>query len=390
MGNRQERAMLDNTISIYVHWPFCVSKCPYCDFNSHVTNTAVDYERWRLAYRKSLDHYSALLRERVVKSIYFGGGTPSLMPHTLVGDILQALGEKSHIDPDVEITLEVNPTTIELAKFAAFREAGINRVSIGVQSLNNEHLRFLGRAHDSDTAMRAITEAPKIFDRFSFDLMYALPGQTPEQWQGELREALSLASAGHISLYQLMISKGTAFYNRHAAGEFVLPSDDDCAAMYEITANETARFGMHAYELSNYCVPGQESLHNLRYWEYYDYLGIGPGAHSRLRLGSVRVATFCKYNPNLWLRGVEDGDFYSQNELSTKDIINETIIMGLRLKNGIKKARFFQITGQDFESVIGYEKLHLLQDSLHVSGDSVKLREERVFVMDSILSELVL
>lgn len=373
------------SISLYVHWPFCLSKCPYCDFNSHVSPGKIDYNKWLLAYRKNLLHFAPILRGRTTHTVYFGGGTPSMMPSFIVYDVLETINSISTLHPQAEITLEANPTSIEINKLKQFKSAGINRVSIGVQSLRAHNLRFLGRTHSANEAKRAIESASETFERFSFDLIYALPNQRPEEWQQELREALSMARK-HLSLYQLTISKGTPFSTSYAKKEFFLPSDDTCVEMYEITMQEVATHNMHPYEISNYCAIGEESRHNLRYWEYHDYLGIGPGAHSRLSHGNKKMAIYCKYNPQIWLNSIVNGDrsAYNITELSEQDVINEIIIMGLRLRNGIEKSRFTSLTGKDILTTI--PNINILEDS----GTHVKIPSNQICLTDGITRDLLI
>lgn len=381
--------MVDTDISVYIHWPFCVSKCPYCDFNSHVSESPIDYSKWIYAYKKAIRSFAPVLRHRTIESIYFGGGTPSTMPPFITHDILATLNGVSTLTSNTEITLEVNPTTIEMGKFLEFKNAGINRVSIGVQSLLDANLKFLGRAHDSLTAQRAITQAAEIFSRVSFDLMYALPDQTPDEWRRELRQALAMSGGGHISLYQLMISAGTPFNTRYAAGEFVLPSDDTCREMYDIAEEETAAYNMRAYEISNYAAPGCESRHNLRYWRYQDYLGIGPGAHSRISsLNGRRIAMHYKYNPDIWLRQIASGDssVLNTSTLSPKDVINEAIIMGLRLTEGINLDHFAKIAGCSIMDIIPANKLDLLE----LCDGYIRIPHDKLFIMDGILRDVIL
>jgi putative oxygen-independent coproporphyrinogen III oxidase len=276
-------------VALYIHWPFCRSKCPYCDFNSHVA-AAIDHAAWREAYRRELEHYAALLPERRITSIFFGGGTPSLMEEKTVAGILGDVARLWPIDAGVEITLEANPNSAEAQKFAAFRAAGVNRLSLGVQSLRDEELQFLGRGHSAAEARRAIELARQNFPRFSFDLIYARRGQSPETWEKELNEALQLAD-GHLSLYQLTIEPNTQFYTRAARGETLTAPDDNAATMYELTQNILKDAGLPAYEVSNHAREGAESRHNLAYWHYDDYIGIGPGAHGRYRQNGERFAT---------------------------------------------------------------------------------------------------
>jgi len=289
---------------IYIHWPFCKSKCPYCDFNSHVSDQ-IDQVRWRDAYFTSLAYWLPKTQDRKVDTVFFGGGTPSLMNPQTVSDILSFIKEHWATDPDWEVTLEANPTSFEIPKFEAFREGGVNRVSIGVQSLREDDLKFLGREHTLDQARDAIRSAARIFDRSSFDLIYARPNQTLEAWRDELEEALEMAG-GHMSLYQLTIERGTPFYTRHARGEFEIPEQDAAADFYDMTQQMMQSAGLPAYEVSNHARAGEESRHNLIYWRYGDYLGIGPGAHGRITMEGQKFALRDHRAPDVWLSRVQD------------------------------------------------------------------------------------
>ena len=293
------RAM--ESLALYVHWPFCLSKCPYCDFNSHVRER-VDHGRWRDALLRELRREAGRAGRRRLQSIFFGGGTPSLMEPDTVAALVADARALFDASAELEVTLEANPTSVERGRLAAFREAGVNRLSLGVQSLDEEALRFLGRRHDAAEAVAALEAARALFPRLSFDLIYARPGQAEAAWRAELRRALALA-ADHLSLYQLTIEPGTRFATEHARGAFALPADDDAARLYAATAEEAERFGLLPYEVSNYARPGAESRHNLQYWRYGDYLGIGPGAHQRLSLGGALLAARRHRAPEAWLRG---------------------------------------------------------------------------------------
>ncbi|MDB5414426.1 MAG: coproporphyrinogen oxidase [Rubritepida sp.] len=335
-------------LALYIHWPFCASKCPYCDFNSHVREGGVDHARYREALRRELAHEAERVASetpgrnsrRPLASIFFGGGTPSLMEaETVAALIADARGFFDATD-DIEITLEANPTSVETGKLREFAAAGVNRASLGVQSLDAEALRFLGRRHDASQAIAALEAARGIFPRLSFDLIYARPGQSEASWRAELRQALALA-ADHLSLYQLTIEPGTRFFTEHARGAFALPEEDDAARMYEATAEEAARFGLAPYEISNYAKPGAESRHNLAYWRYGDYLGIGPGAHQRLLMNGDMLATRRHRAPEEWLTRVETSGHATVEEeiLSPRDRGREALLMGLRLAEGVDPAR---------------------------------------------------
>ncbi|MFN8912137.1 MAG: radical SAM family heme chaperone HemW, partial [Alphaproteobacteria bacterium] len=327
-------ATKDN-ISIYIHWPFCKAKCPYCDFNSHVSEK-INHEIWRESYIKAISYYTDVLASRKVQSIYFGGGTPSLMRPSTIKSILETLNSISTFSTNIEITMEANPTSIEIDKLKHFKDAGVNRISIGIQSLQDHHLQFLGREHSTCDAINALEAAQKIFSRHTFDLIYALPNQSMKEWEADLRTAMELAG-GHISLYQLTIEKGTPFFMRHKRGEFELPSQDDAASMYELTSRVVGEYGYNAYEVSNYAKAGEESRHNLAYWRYQDYLGIGPGAHGRLTKDGIKHATQDYYNPDLWLEHVANHGHGCQvlDPLDEDSISKERLIMGLRLEEGV-------------------------------------------------------
>jgi len=325
-------------LAVYIHWPYCISKCPYCDFNSHVAAT-IDHETWRTAYRKEIAHYAILLPNRRVTSVFFGGGTPSLMEPQTVAMILEEIVRHWAVAEDVEITLEANPNSAEAQKFAAFRQAGVNRLSLGVQSLNDDALKFLGRAHDANEGRRAIDLAARHFPRFSFDMIYARKDQSMAAWEQELREALTLAD-GHLSLYQLTIEPGTQFHTRNARGETLAVDAEDAAAMYELTQDILQAAGLPAYEVSNHAKPGAESRHNLAYWHYDDYIGIGPGAHGRYAGNGRRWATEDHRAPDVWLAQVnEKGQGLRLcEEIDHATARREALMMGLRLTSGIEHA----------------------------------------------------
>ncbi|TWB54532.1 radical SAM family heme chaperone HemW [Nitrospirillum viridazoti] len=325
---------------LYVHWPFCASKCPYCDFNSHVRE-GVDQARWRAAMLREMDHFAARVPAgRRLSSVFFGGGTPSLMPPETVAAILERADRHWGITDGVEVTLEANPTSSEAARFAGFRAAGVNRLSMGIQALNDADLKVLGRKHSAGEAMAAIAMAKGIFDRFSFDLIYARPGQTVAAWQDELSQALDMA-VGHLSLYQLTIEEGTQFHTLHQRGDLVVPDEDLAGDLYEATQVLLNQAGMPAYEVSNHARPGQESRHNLVYWRYGDYVGIGPGAHGRLTLDGQKIATRTHRAPEIWLQRVEEGGTgaHADEIVTAEQRGREALMMGLRLAEGVNLAR---------------------------------------------------
>jgi oxygen-independent coproporphyrinogen-3 oxidase len=337
---------------IYVHWPFCKSKCPYCDFNSHVRET-VDQRRWRNALQAELRHYATRAAGRTVTSIFFGGGTPSLMPPETVAAVIETVGHLWPVAADVEVTLEANPTSVEAGKFRALRQAGVSRVSLGVQAFDQGALRFLGRQHDVDEATGALELARDIFPRHSFDLIYARPGQTVGAWEAELARALVFAR-DHLSVYQLTLERGTRFWQDHARGLFTLPDEDTQAALFEATQARLAAAGLPAYEISNHAEPGGECRHNLAYWRYEDYVGVGPGAHGRLSLaigdgGASKQATRQTSGPEAWLERVEACGHATAEERLVRgdDLVTEAMMMGLRLAGGIDRAAFRQVAGVD-------------------------------------------
>ncbi len=332
-------------LALYIHWPFCLAKCPYCDFNSHVREH-IPQARMVAALRRELAHEAARIGPRRLTSIFFGGGTPSLLDPENVASLIGDATRFFVPDENIEITLEANPTSIEAGRFAGYRAAGVNRVSIGVQSFDPAALAFLGREHSAAQAVDAIELAKRIFPRLSFDLIYARPGQGEASWREELRRALSLA-ADHLSLYQLTIEPGTRFAVRYNRGEFALPEEETAARMYDATAEEAARFGLQPYEISNYAKPGGESRHNLAYWRYQDYAGIGPGAHGRLTLGDRLVATSRHRAPEAWADMVEQGGSGAHEEqiIAPEDRAREALLMGLRLAAGIGLDDFLVRTG---------------------------------------------
>jgi oxygen-independent coproporphyrinogen-3 oxidase len=337
----------DAGFAVYVHWPFCASKCPYCDFNSHVRHQPPDQDRYVAAFRREIAHRAALAPGRSVGSVFFGGGTPSLMAPGTVGAILDAIAGAWAVDPDAEVTLEANPTSVEAERFAGYRAAGVNRVSLGVQALNDPDLRRLGRLHSAEEALKAVRIAASLFERYSFDLIYARPNQTPAAWRAELEAALAHA-VEHLSLYQLTIEPGTWFERLHAAGKIAVPDEDTARALYEITQEVCEARGLPAYEVSNHARPGAESRHNLVYWRYGEYAGVGPGAHGRLVRPNGRVATATERHPETWLEAVErEGHGLVEEEWLTAEAEgDEFLLMGLRLREGIDPGRYRALTGR--------------------------------------------
>jgi putative oxygen-independent coproporphyrinogen III oxidase len=342
----------DPGFGVYVHWPFCLSKCPYCDFNSHVRRGGVDEPRFLAAIQAELKHRADLTPGRVVRSIFFGGGTPSLMAPETVAAIIETIGKLWTVDPKAEITLEANPTSVEAGRFKGYRQAGVNRVSLGVQAFNDSDLKLLGRMHSAEEALRALDIAAATFDRTSFDLIYARPGQSPGAWARELTEALARAPE-HLSLYQLTIEPDTMFEQLYRAGKLKIPKPDVGRDLWDVTQELTGKAGMPAYEISNHARPGSESRHNLIYWRYGEYVGVGPGAHGRIvgaRGGRRAHAT--EAHPEMWLTVVEtEGCGLVEDEaLSLEAQGDEFLLMGLRLTEGIDPARFQALTGKRFEA----------------------------------------
>ena len=343
--------MSEPGFGVYLHWPFCAAKCPYCDFNSHVRHQPPDQARYAAAFTQELARFRERTGPREVTSIFLGGGTPSLMEPATVGALLDAVARLWHVPEGIEVTLEANPSSVEAERFRGYRAAGVNRVSLGVQALNDPDLRFLGRLHDVAEARRAIELARATFPRMSFDLIYARPNQTVEAWEKELDEAIALA-ADHLSLYQLTIEEGTRFFDLHRLGKLVVPDDERAADLYEATQDIAAARGLPAYEVSNHARPGAESRHNLVYWRYGEYVGAGPGAHGRFIDGDRRVVTIAERHPETWLSRVEDqGHGVADGEvLSTQDEADEFLLMGLRLTEGIDLDRYENMAGRPLSS----------------------------------------
>jgi oxygen-independent coproporphyrinogen-3 oxidase len=380
--------MDDPGFGVYVHWPFCAAKCPYCDFNSHVRHQPVDQERFAAAFAREMATLRARTGPRSVTSIFLGGGTPSLMKPSTVGAVLDAVARHWTVPAGIEVTLEANPSSVEAGRFRGYRAAGVNRVSLGVQALDDADLRFLGRLHDHADALRAIGLARDIFPRMSFDLIYARPGQAPDAWKRELDAAIDLA-VDHLSLYQLTIEEGTRFHALHAAGKFRIPDADHAATLYELTQEVTAARGLPAYEISNHAKPGFESRHNLTYWRYGEYVGIGPGAHGRFVSSGRREVTIAEKVPETWLNlvdarghGVVDGERLTRSEES-----DEYLLMGLRLVEGIDLARFEDLSGRG----LAPERLSILQsEGLVEPVGNARLRATPagMMVLDALVADL--
>ncbi|MGZ9097235.1 MAG: radical SAM family heme chaperone HemW [Micavibrio sp.] len=376
---------------LYVHWPFCLSKCPYCDFNSHVQER-VDQDAWRSALLREINYYAALMPGRKLTSIFFGGGTPSLMPPETVAAVIDEAQKLWAFSNDIEITLEANPTSVEAGKFRAFRQAGVNRVSLGIQSLREVDLVFLGRKHNVGEARQAIDIAAATFDRFSFDLIYARPQQTVAAWREELNEALTL-SGGHISLYQLTIEPGTAFHTQHARGDFMIPNDVVAGELYEVTQEILGAAGMPAYEISNHAKMGEESRHNLTYWRYGDYAGVGPGAHGRITVKGQKIATRAHRAPDIWLKNVSEQGHGAHpfEEVTPDQRMTEALMMGLRLSEGVPLARLEHESGKTSDNFFDPKKIKSLCDEgyLSMANDHITATAAGRQRLNALLSYLV-
>jgi oxygen-independent coproporphyrinogen-3 oxidase len=373
---------------VYVHWPFCAAKCPYCDFNSHVRHSPLDQAVFGEAYAREIAHMASLSPGREVTSIFFGGGTPSLMEVATVGKILEEISNNWAVASDCEITLEANPTSVEAERFRGYRSAGVNRLSMGVQSLDDAELKRLGRLHSAEEAIGAIHLARETFPRLSFDLIYSRPGQHAANWQAELNAALDLA-ADHLSLYQLTIEEGTPFFDLQEKGRLVIPDQDRAAELYELTLDITAARGLPAYEISNHAAPGAECQHNLVYWRYRDYAGIGPGAHGRLVIDGAKHATSTLKSPeDWWQKAMVDGHGMEALErLSAEETGDEFLLMGLRLMEGIDPARYERLSGRTLDAS---RIANLASDGFIETGRSGKLRVTRSgsLLLDAIVADL--
>jgi putative oxygen-independent coproporphyrinogen III oxidase len=342
----------EEAFGVYIHWPFCLSKCPYCDFNSHVRRDPIDEQRFGRAFAAEIAATAARVPGRTVSTIFFGGGTPSLMQPATIAGVLDAVARHWQVAPDAEITLEANPTSVEATRFRGYRTAGVNRVSLGVQALDDRVLGELGRMHTAREALDAVAIARTIFGRYSFDLIYARPNQEPKAWASELKTALAEAGE-HLSLYQLTVEPDTPFAALHAAGKLRIPDADMARALYDLTQDVCAAHGLPAYEISNHARPGGECRHNLVYWRSHDYAGVGPGAHGRLTIGNPdsggeRHATATERRPEAWLSEVETrGDgLVSDDVLTREERADEFLLMGLRLAEGIDLERYVAIAGR--------------------------------------------
>lgn len=378
----------ESGFGVYVHWPFCMAKCPYCDFNSHVRHQAVDQPRFAAAFAREMATMRTRTGQRTVSSIFLGGGTPSLMQPETVASVLNEISRNWHVPDDIEITLEANPTSVEADRFRGYRAAGVNRVSLGVQALNDANLRRLGRMHNVEEALAAIKLAREIFPRLSFDLIYARPDQTIAAWRDELAKAISYA-ADHLSLYQLTIEEGTPFYNLWKAGKLVTPDGDHAAMLYQETQEVTARHGMPAYEISNHAAPGAESQHNLVYWRYGEYVGIGPGAHGRFIENGTRAVTITERHPETWVQKVEAiGHGVVEEEFLTHEQEgDEFLLMGLRLVEGIDLSRYERLTGHGVKEsrVISLAEQGLIE---YIGNSRIRTTPEGAIVLNAVIADL--
>jgi len=373
---------------IYVHWPFCLSKCPYCDFNSHVRHAPIDEERFSRALAREIETTAARTPGREVSSIFIGGGTPSLMKPQTVGAILDGIGRGWRVASGVEVTLEANPTSVEATRFAGYRVAGVNRVSLGVQALDDASLKALGRLHTAREALDAVAIARSAFDRYSFDLIYARPDQTPQMWAAELKLAIAEATE-HLSLYQLTIEPETPFFGLHAAGKLKTPDEATARALYDVTQDVCARHGLPAYEISNHAQAGAECRHNLVYWRGEEYAGVGPGAHGRLDIDGVRHATATEKRPEAWLMRVEASGHgvITDDCLNSEERADEFLLMGLRLTEGIDPARYAALSGRALDP----DRIALLREEGAISIDAsgrLRVTQAGFPVLDAVVADL--
>jgi putative oxygen-independent coproporphyrinogen III oxidase len=373
---------------VYVHWPFCLSKCPYCDFNSHVRHAAIDEERFARAFAREIATTAERAPGRTVSSIFLGGGTPSLMKPATVGAILDAIGRHWSVARDVEVTLEANPTSVEATRFHGYRAAGVNRVSLGVQSLDDTQLKALGRMHSAREALDAVAIARKAFERYSFDLIYARPDQTIDAWQQELRLAIAEA-AEHLSLYQLTIEPDTAFAGLHAAGKLIIPDEEHARALYDATQELCSAHGLPAYEISNHARLGAECRHNLVYWRGDEYAGIGPGAHGRIDSDGVRRATATEKRPEAWLMRVEQlgHGVTTDDTLTREERADEYLLMGLRLREGIEPTRYRVLAGRGLDQ----DRIELLRQEGAITVDNdgrLRVTQQGFPVLDAVVADL--
>ena len=381
-------------LSIYIHYPYCLSKCPYCDFNSHV-RSEINFSAMLESYESEITFFSEKIVEKNVKTIFFGGGTPSLMPVSLVEKILAKISEKFKISSNCEITLEANPTSSEAQKFVDLKKIGVKRLSLGIQALDSDDLKFLGREHSVKEAENAIHLAQKYFDNFSFDLIYARPKQTLKSWQDELAKALSFKSP-HLSLYQLTIEKGTKFYSQFQRQEFVMPDENLSAQFYETTNQTMIEAGFQHYEISNYALKNFESRHNLAYWNSKDYIGIGAGAHSRVYFKNqkYRQAIQMIAEPNAWIEHnkKQQNGIQKIEDVNELNLIEEIIMMGLRLENGVSEAVFKKHLNKNFQQIFDFKKLNFLINNgfLKIASDHLFIPHSKRILTNSIIEKACL
>lgn len=384
--------MSGEALALYIHWPFCLSKCPYCDFNSHVRHT-IDIKRWRQGLLSEFNYFAERIGGSKISSIFFGGGTPSLMPPDLVDKLIQHVDGKWGLLPGCEITLEANPNSAEIKNFELLAQAGVNRLSVGVQALKDEDLAFLGREHSSKEALCAVDTACKAVDRVSLDLIYARPNQTLKSWKQELLAGLS-TGINHISLYQLTLEKGTKFFASHRKGAFKLPAEDLAIALFQTTRDLCQSVGFPAYEVSNHAKPGQESRHNLTYWRGQSYLGIGPGAHGRVKINGALHSTEQISSPENWLRAVEKQGHATRKmeRLPKKTQIEELLLMGLRLTDGLNRRRFIENTGVKIEEAVSKRALTDLRNIglIELDADGLRVTKNGLLKLNSVISKLIL
>ena len=377
----------ETDFGIYVHWPFCKAKCPYCDFNSHVRHHDVDAMSFAKALTSELKWFADITPGRKVSSIFFGGGTPSLMPPAAVADVLDQIAKLWSVSDTVEITLEANPTSVEAENFRGYRSAGVNRVSVGVQALNENDLKALGRQHTPEEALKAFRLAAKVFPRVSFDMIYARPQQTLDEWREELKRALG-EQEGHMSLYQLTIEPGTVYFDLHAKGSLVVPDEDRATDMFELTQELTEKHGLSAYEVSNHASEGQESRHNLLYWRYGEYVGVGPGAHARIADGENRRAIVMEKHPETWRKQVnEKGHGIVEDALVVPvDQASEYLIMGLRIAEGIDLTRYEKLSSRPMDpaKIAGLKSLGLIKRE----GSRLMATTQGRRLLNAVISEL--
>jgi putative oxygen-independent coproporphyrinogen III oxidase len=377
-----------DAFGVYLHWPFCLSKCPYCDFNSHVRHAPIDEDRFARAFAREIETTAARIPGREVSSIFLGGGTPSLMRPQTVGAILDAIGKHWHVAEGAEVTLEANPTSVEATRFGGYRAAGVNRVSLGVQALDDASLKALGRLHTAREALDAVAIARAAFDRYSFDLIYARPDQTPQMWADELKLAIAEA-AEHLSLYQLTIEEGTPFFGLHAAGKLKTPDEATARALYDVTQEVCAAHGLPSYEISNHARAGAECQHNLVYWRGEEYAGIGPGAHGRLDVDGLRHAVATERRPEAWLMRVEaTGDgVVTDDVLNSEERADEFLLMGLRLAEGIDPQRYAALSGRALDP----RRIELLAGEGAITVDAsgrLRVTQAGFPVLDAVVADL--